>query len=481
MPGAGTSTRASRKRGTDTRPRGDSVGRELEPVQQDEPEPVQVVQQLDSRRAIEYTGPGRSHGPRQRILDSPLLQFVQNSEEFRKLGALYMTELLPYRRIDWEVLDRLGARARVEQLLGPKFRKILDCDARQYKEITIEFHSTFDYKLGSFNKKGAVFFALGRKSYEMTVPEFAVATQFYTEEEVRAPEFINSLQGVVKKQRKFCVPKSELARFWSTISRVPYAFGAVACDITDPVLRYIHKILAATLVGRGEGDNKVNQVSLFFLMCMVEQRPVNLATVFAMSIKRLWRGGAGARIYCGPLITWLAKSLGMFERYPADKMKKGPDPCLMSVRDLQSAAIIARTDPITWEPIREGPQVQPPPGSGAAEAMQGAVPTRCQRPYVPRIRQDILARQYPLAQPRPDPLTLDSLYDSMQAGFDELRMFVDDQISRLRQEVLAEIVAGQRRLEDGMRAIMQGIRVQPPPSWQPSEAGPSGTHVGDEE
>ncbi|KAJ0716622.1 hypothetical protein HanPI659440_Chr13g0514751 [Helianthus annuus] len=424
MPGAGTSTRASRKRGTDTRPRGDSVGREIEPVQQDEPEPVRVVQQSDSKRAIEYTGPGRPHGPRQRILDSPLLQFVQNSEEFRKLGALYTTELLPYRRIDWEMLDRLGARARVEQLLGPKFRKILDCDARQYKEITIEFHSTFDFKLGSFNKKGAVFFALGRKSYEMTVPEFAVATQFYTEEEVRAPEFINSLQGVVRKQRRFCVPNSDLARFWSTISRVPYALGAVASDITDPVLRYIHKILAATLVGRGEGDNKVNQVSLFCLMCMVEQRPVNLATVFAMSIKRLWRGGAGARIYCGPLITWLAESLGVFERYPADKMKKGPDPCLMS---------------------------------------------------------DILARRYPLAQPRPDPLTLDSLYDSMQAGFDELRMFVDDQISGFRQEVLAEIVAGQRRLEDGMRAIMQGIRVQPPPSWQPSEAGPSGTHAGEEE
>ncbi|KAM0011532.1 hypothetical protein Hdeb2414_s0062g00763971 [Helianthus debilis subsp. tardiflorus] len=326
MPGAGNSSRASRKRGTDTRPQGGSVGRELEPVQQDEPEPVRVMQQSDSKRAIEYTRPGRSHGPRQRILDSPLLQFVQNSEEFRRLGALYTAELLPYRRIDWEVLDRLGARTLVEQLLGPKFRKILDCDARQYKEITIEFHSTFDYKLGSFNKKGAIFFALGRKSYEMTVPEFA--------------------------------------------------------------------------------------------------RSVNLATVFAMSIKRLWRGGAGARIYCGPLITWLAESLGVFERYPADKMKKGPDPCLMSVRDLQSAAIIARTDPITWEPIE-----------------------RVHRFSLRLVR--VLRRLC--------------------------------RISGLRQEVLAEIVAGQRRLEDGMRVIMQGIRVQSPPSWQPSEAGSSGTHAGDED
>ncbi|XP_035833072.1 uncharacterized protein LOC118481864 [Helianthus annuus] len=344
----------------------------------------------------------------------------------------------------------------------------------------MEFHSTFDYKQGSFNEKGAIFFALGRKSYEMTVPEFAVATQFYTEEEVRAPEFINSLQGVFKKQRGFCVLAGELARFWGTISRVPYAIGAVASDITDPVLRYTHKILAATLVGRGEGDNKVNQVSLFCLMCMVELRPANLVTVFALSMKRLWRGGVGARIYCGPLITWLAESLGVFERYPADRMKKGPDPCFMSVRDLQSAAIIARTDPITWEPIREGPQVQPPPDSGAAEAMQGAVPTRCQRPRIPRIRQNILARQYPLAQPRPDPLTLDSLYDSMQAIFGDLRMFVDDQISGLRQEVLAEVVAGQRRLEDGMRVIMQSLNAQPPSSWQQSEAGPSGTQAGDE-
>ncbi|KAF5785549.1 hypothetical protein HanXRQr2_Chr10g0429931 [Helianthus annuus] len=157
-------------------------------------------------------------------------------------------------------------------------------------------------------------------------------------------------------------------------------------------------------------------------MCMVERRPANLATVFALSMKRLWRGGAGARIYCGPYVTWLAESLGVFQRYPADRMKEGPDPCFMSVRDLQSAGILAYTDPISWEPIREGPQVQPPPGSGAAEAMQGAI-----------------------------------------GG------------------VRKAMEAGQRRLEDGMRVLMQNFHLQPPPSWRQTQAGPSGMWASDEE
>ncbi|KAI3824209.1 hypothetical protein L1987_05659 [Smallanthus sonchifolius] len=56
--------------------------------------------------------------------------------------------------------------------------------------------------------------------------------------------------------------------------------------------------------------------------------------------------------------------------------------------------------------------------------MQSGIPTRYQRQTT---RQEMPARQYPLRQPRPDPLTLDSLYDSMQTGFGDLRDYVDEQ------------------------------------------------------
>ncbi|KAI3742498.1 hypothetical protein L1987_60182 [Smallanthus sonchifolius] len=73
-------------------------------------------------------------------------------------------------------------------------------------------------------------------------------------------------------------------------------------------------------------------------------------------MRRPWRGGLGARIYCGPYVTWLAESLGVFDRYSRDRMREGPQPCFMNVRDLQSAGILTYTDPVAWADIRPGPQ-----------------------------------------------------------------------------------------------------------------------------
>ncbi|KAI3776250.1 hypothetical protein L1987_46023 [Smallanthus sonchifolius] len=447
MSGEGSSSRSGRKRGPTARPRG---------TREQSPQPIVY------HRQVSYSGPGVAHG-----------QFEVDSGEMQKLTTLITVDLLPYRRIDWSLLDRLGARARVEQLLGEKFIRVLDCDARQYKEITLEFHSTFDYKQGNFNEQEAVFFSLGRRPYEMTIPQFAVATQFYTDEEVQSAEFRNSLQDVFKRRHPNSVQVEEIARFWSTISIGPYSNNMVASDIIDPVYHFIHKILAATLVGRGQGDNKVNQVSLFCLMCMVEGRSANLATIFAWSMRRPWRGGPGARIYCGPYVTWLAESLGVFDGYSRDRMREGPQPCFMSVQDLQSAGILTYTTPVAWPDIRSGPQVQPPPGSDAAASMQSCIPTRYQRQTT---RKEMPARQYPLRQPCPDPLTLDSLYDSMQTGFGDLRGYVDEQFDGVRQ-VMEESrqvhEQGQHRLEDSMRYMMEGLRLGVPHYLRQPQPGPS--------
>ncbi|MFS7945401.1 hypothetical protein Hanom_Chr06g00523871 [Helianthus anomalus] len=82
------------------------------------------------------------------------------------------------------------------------------------------------------------------------------------EEEVLEPGFVTLLRGVVKKAQDHCVLKEELVRFWGTIATAPFSNNMVASDIRDPVHRFIHKILASTLIGRPEGDNKVNHHSL---------------------------------------------------------------------------------------------------------------------------------------------------------------------------------------------------------------------------
>ncbi|KAJ0456885.1 hypothetical protein HanIR_Chr15g0767541 [Helianthus annuus] len=139
----------------------------------------------------------------------------------------------------------------------------------------------------------------------MTLPQFAEATGFYSCQEVESDEFRGLLRYVVKEEKEFCVMAGDLQRFWATIATTPYSSNMVASDIRDQLYRFVHKILAATLIGRYEGD-KVNQHSLFCLMCMVEMRPANLASILAWSLARPKKGGKNARLYGGPYITMLA-------------------------------------------------------------------------------------------------------------------------------------------------------------------------------
>ncbi|KAJ0876178.1 hypothetical protein HanPSC8_Chr11g0485431 [Helianthus annuus] len=284
--------------------------------------------------------------------------------------------------------------------MGSKFRLALDCDALQYKELTLEFHATFQYKQGNYAQPNVMSFSLGRQVHEMTIPQFEVATQFYTQEEVETEAFAASLRGVFVKQHENSLMKNE---------------------------------------------------------------PTNVASVLAWSMKRTWRGGTGAGIYCGPYVTKLAESLGVFNRYPGGLMRKGPASSWIGLKELQGSGIVTLTEPFAWEPIKQGPQVQPPPDTEAASALQAGVPTRYQRP--PQ-RAELPGRQYPLAQPRPVPLALDSLYDIMEMGFVQLHGYIGS-VRQLMDESRRSHEAGQRRLEDGMWVIMESLHLQPPISWQP--------------
>ncbi|KAM0051677.1 hypothetical protein Hdeb2414_s0007g00239331 [Helianthus debilis subsp. tardiflorus] len=257
MSGKGSSTSVGRrKRGPQMRPRG--IGEQ------------QPLPYFGKRKIKYHTAEIIPHERSTRLKDSPLLQFDVDTSEYAKL-------------------DELLKRERIEQYLGSKFRLALDCDALQYKELTLEFHETFQYKQGNYAQPNAVSFSLGRQVHEMTIPQFAVLTQFYTQEEVEMDESVTSLCGVFAKQHDHSLLKNELARFWSTISHVPFSAALVSSDIVDPVHRFLYKSLSAKLVGRGTSEKKVNHVELCCMMCMIENRPANLASVLAWSMKRPWR------------------------------------------------------------------------------------------------------------------------------------------------------------------------------------------------
>ncbi|KAJ0462832.1 hypothetical protein HanHA300_Chr14g0508451 [Helianthus annuus] len=396
-------------------------------------------------RVITYRGDGIPHGQSTMLWDSPLLQFAHDSAEHMKFDVIKKVKLLEFRRIDWELVGRLGQVERLEQLLGPKFRMALDCDEPQHH--------------GAFAEPGVVSFVLGKRIFNMTLPQFVVQIGFYTQQEVEDPGFIGLLRGVVKKKQDHCVVKADLARFWRTIAISPFSNNMVASDIRDPLYRFVHKILAATLIGRQEGDNKVNHHSLFCLMCLVESPPANLASVLAWWLVRPKKGGKDARLFGGPYITRLAERFRVFADYPAERMHTGPAPpapSLMELNRFQQARIITYDDPSVWLEVLPEP---PLPDSAAADAMQTIIPLRYQ---VPLQRHQLSAREYPIRPPRPEPLTLEGVYDRV----DSLFAFVED--------VRQENVAGRQEMRDGMRVIMDRLQVQPPPSWQPHQEDPAG-------
>ncbi|KAL8202152.1 hypothetical protein R6Q57_011299 [Mikania cordata] len=115
--------------------------------------------------------------------------------------------------------------------------RVLACDWPQYKELTLEFHSTFMYDDSEFDYVDAMLFALGRRVYKMSIPQFAVATGFYTQDEVLSPRFSTSLRGAFKKNKSLYLSEVDLSEFWGTIADSLFSTNMVEFEIRDPILR----------------------------------------------------------------------------------------------------------------------------------------------------------------------------------------------------------------------------------------------------
>ncbi|KAL8205465.1 hypothetical protein R6Q57_009016 [Mikania cordata] len=125
---------------------------------------------------------------------------------------------------------------------------MLRCEGPQYAELTVEFLSTFRYNTCSLTSPGAVSFALRRTTHRMSVIEFAVSMGIFSREEVAANEFEGLLWGVSRAARPRYVTEEEMAVYRRSIVVPPHTNRRQATQIRDPLFRYIHRILANTLI-----------------------------------------------------------------------------------------------------------------------------------------------------------------------------------------------------------------------------------------
>ncbi|MFS7961133.1 hypothetical protein Hanom_Chr08g00711241 [Helianthus anomalus] len=258
------------------------------------------------------------------VANHPILKFEEDSSEWVKFKKLKDTELLQHRIINWKWLRKIGSEQEVRDLLGERLIDALNCIEPQYEELVLEFHSTWLHKEGKFEQGTAVSFSFGRQVYEMNVSRFAVVSGLYTEDEVKRLEFATCLRGAYNKRKDYSFGGSELEEFWGTISDQPFGSSKVITSVRNPVYRYVLKIFSTTLVGRRSGENKANWIELFILMCRVQGKEFNLATVLADSFSRGRRGGIRAGLDMGPYITRIATNLGVFNTYLPEFLHKGP-------------------------------------------------------------------------------------------------------------------------------------------------------------
>ncbi|KAD4584927.1 hypothetical protein E3N88_22528 [Mikania micrantha] len=259
---------------------------------------------------------------------------------------------------------------------------------------------------GSFDDPAAVSFALGRRTFSMSIPQFAIATGFYTAEQVREPGFAQSLRAVVREPSDLGITERQLEEFWTSIADGPFTSAIIESSIRDPLIRYVHRMVSCTLIGRRAGAEKCNQLDLFCMYSMISRRPANLACILLSSFARIRRGGATARLDLGPYIGRIAFRLGVFNRFPRRFLTEVPETGRYSLDDMRLAGMCTMTDPPTWMPARPAPEIAPD-----VEVLQRQVPPERQRILhrVERPRQI-----FPLRQPRPPRITLETLWEEHQ-------------------------------------------------------------------
>ncbi|KAK5819142.1 hypothetical protein PVK06_024104 [Gossypium arboreum] len=82
-----------------------------------------------------------------------------------------------------------------------------------------------------------------------------------------------------------------------------------------PSLRYLHAILAHTLIGRRESSGVVNTHDAYYLWCMVNAHMTDLAYFIAFAICHQAERHRKGVISIGPYVTCLARDFGLLHTY----------------------------------------------------------------------------------------------------------------------------------------------------------------------
>ncbi|PPR91449.1 hypothetical protein GOBAR_AA29237 [Gossypium barbadense] len=198
----------------------------------------------------------------------PFLQFPIGPQE-KLFQILRAQPLIASRCINWAAVQQAQLADAIRALLTTNpWELFFGIIKPTYLELTMELCSTLVHQL--------------------SVPEFNTALDLYTEE-FKEKNGLHALNRHIHHSTSQC---------WDALvsGSATYNPSRSKASALPPSLRYLHAVLAHTLIGRRESTGVVNTHDAYFLWCMSNGHVIDLAYFIALAIQHQTerhRKGAG--------------------------------------------------------------------------------------------------------------------------------------------------------------------------------------------
>ncbi|KAL8227352.1 hypothetical protein R6Q57_017184 [Mikania cordata] len=220
--------------------------------------------------------------------DHPIQPFSKGSTTFVWCDKFRTMRIGRQKAVDREVLDEIGEGDYAERWIGEEtpWRRLFDMAfQRSYREVVVEFISTFTYRPGAVPE---IVFSMLRQRHEMSLAEFAFISSLYWE-----PETVTSLYtaGITE------IDDATLRAWWPLIADDPFAgTKARVSRIRDPLIRYMHRLIATSIAGRGR-SREWSRCRIYFI-CTTSSPGVHVSSRAALpSTSRRITIGSSAKPY----------------------------------------------------------------------------------------------------------------------------------------------------------------------------------------
>ncbi|KAL8223693.1 hypothetical protein R6Q57_019168 [Mikania cordata] len=212
------------------------------------------------------------------LIHHPWLQFSQGTIERSRRDRLLRKEMGQQKAIDYDLLPELGQLERMTAIIGEDtpWSRLFDMTfAPQYRLTTVEFLSTFVFRPRATDQLQAdpdqpeVSFRLCGLAYAMSLAEFGNALGLYTEEELEMPIYTSAIHTA---------DDAVVSAWWPRIGDEPFVRAARVTRICDPLIRYLHRVIASSITGRGMSQGWCTSQVYFFIL-YIERETVQCCTV----------------------------------------------------------------------------------------------------------------------------------------------------------------------------------------------------------